>query len=252
MTDAITREHVVVAVENQPAMAAYLACPTKPGAHAAVIVGMELFGVTRHIRNVTDRVAALGYLAIAPDFYHRAESGVELAYDQAGRNKGFELLHQLSREDALQDVQATLRFLRQRPDCQGQVGFLGFSVGGHIGYLAATQLDLAASAIYYAGWLTNTDIELSQPEPTLTLTPGMAKKGGRLMYFVGEHDFLIPAGQREAIASALEQAAVDHEMIVYPGVSHGFFCDERDGYDPVAHDDAWARTRSLFETALRA
>jgi carboxymethylenebutenolidase len=108
MNDAITREHVVVAVKNQPPMGAYLAYPTDPLPRAAVIVGMELFGVTQHIRSVTDRVAALGYLAIAPDFYHRAETGVELPYDQAGRSKGFELLHQLSRDYVLQDVQATL------------------------------------------------------------------------------------------------------------------------------------------------
>lgn len=48
-------------------------------------------------------------------------------------------------------------------------------MGGHVGYLAASQVNLAACALFYAGWLTSTDIELSQPEPTLTLTPGIAK-----------------------------------------------------------------------------
>ncbi len=252
MLETIKRERVDIRVEGATPMGAYLAQPQDPAPRAAVIVGMELFGVNQHIRDITDRVAALGYLAIAPDFYHRSEAGVELSYDQADRNKGFELLHQLGREDALEDVAATLQFLQQRPDCQGRVGFLGFSVGGHIGYLAATQLDLAACAVFYAGWLTNTDVEMSQPEPTLTLTPGIAKNGTRMLYFVGEDDFLINTEQREAISRALTQAKVRHEVIVYPGVGHGFFCDERDSFDAATRDDAWAKTCAMFEAELQA
>lgn len=251
MTDSITRERVVIPVDKQAPMGAYLARPADSETHAAVIIGMELFGVNQHIRNIADRVAGLGYLAIAPDFYHRSESGVELAYDQAGRSKGFELLHQLRREHALQDVEATMQFLRQRSDCQGRIGFLGFSVGGHIAYLAATQLDLATSIIFYAGWLANTDVEMSQPEPTLTLTPGIAQTGTRILYFVGSDDFLVSAEQREAIAQALAQTNVPHEVVVYPGVGHGFFCNERDSFDPEASDDAWTRTRTLLAAELR-
>lgn len=252
MLETIKREHVVIPMEGATPMGAYLAQPQAPAPRAAVMVGMELFGVNQHIREIADRVAALGYLAIAPDFYHRSEASAELSYDQAGRDKGFELLHQLGREDALADVAATLRYLRQRPDCQGRVGFLGFSVGGHIGYLAATRLDLTACAVFYAGWLTNTSVEMSQPEPTLTLTPGIAKTGTRMLYFVGEDDFLVTADQREAISHALTQAKVRHEVIVYPGVGHGFFCDERDSFDAATRDDAWARTCAMFETELHA
>lgn len=246
------RERVTVPVENQASMSAYVARPADTETHAAVIIGMELFGVTQHIREITDRVAALGYLAIAPDFYHRSESDVELSYDQNGRSRGFELLHQLGRADALQDVSATMQYLRQRPDCQDQIGFIGFSVGGHIAYLAATQLDLSASIIFYAGWLDNTEIEMSQPEPTLTLTHGIAKTGARILYFVGEDDFLISADQREAIARTLNEAKVSNELIVYPGVGHGFFCNERDSFDPEASNDAWLRTCALLESALHA
>ena len=241
---------VVIPVDGQRAMSAYLSYPQTQGSYPAVIVGMELFGVTQYIRNVTDRIAALGYLAIAPDFYHRLEPDVELTYDQAGRTKGFELLHQVSRSDALQDVMATMHFLRHRADCSGRIGFLGLSVGGHIGYLVATQLDLAACAIFYAGWLTNTDIELSQPEPTLTLTPGIARQGGQVLYFVGEKDALVLPAQREEIASSLAASKVAHEIVIYPEAQHGFFCEERDTYDPAASADAWNRTLKLFASAL--
>jgi carboxymethylenebutenolidase len=144
-----------------------------------------------------------------------------------------------------------MHFLKQRADFLGRTGFLGLSVGGHIGYLAATQLDLAACVIFYAGWLTNTDIELSQPAPTLTLTPGIARNGGRILFFVGGKDALVTVQQREEIARALEAANVRHEMIVYPEAQHGFFCDERDTFDAVSSKDAWERTIKLFESELR-
>lgn len=250
MAAEIVRERVIVPVDGHPPMRAYLAHPSAPGPYAAVIIGMELFGVTPHIRKVVDRLAERGYLVLAPDFYHRIESGAELTYDPAGRTRGFELLHQVSRGDALHDVQAAMHFLRRRPEFRGRIGFLGFSVGGHIGYLAATQLDLAACALFYAGWLPTREIPLSQPEPTLTLTPGIAHTGARIMYFVGAQDFLVTAVQREQIARALEDAHVRHAMVVYPHAQHGFFCDERDTFDPASRDDAWERTLTLFASEL--
>lgn len=250
MSAEIVRERVMLPLDGQTPMGAYLARPSAPGPYAAVIIGMELFGVTSHIRNVADRLAGKGYLVLAPDFYHRMESGAELKYDQAGRDRGFELLHQVSRADALQDVEAAMHFLQRHPGFRGRVGFLGFSVGGHIGYLAATQLDLAACALFYAGWLPTCEIELSQPNPTLTLTPGITRTGARLIYFVGGKDFLVPSAQREQIVRALEEAQVRHEMVVYPNAQHGFFCDERDTFDSASRDDAWKRTLELFNSEL--
>lgn len=247
----IISEQIAIPVGAGAPMGAYMARPRGSGAYPAVIVGMELFGITHYIRSVADRLAAQGYLAVAPDFYHRAQPGAELSYDQAGRTRGFELLHQVGRADAIQDVRSTIAFLRAQAGCSGKVGFLGLSVGGHIGYLAATQLDLAACAIFYAGWLTSTDIELSQPEPTIALTPGIARQSGRILYLVGERDNLVTPAQRAEIAQALVSANVQHELVIYPEAQHGFFCDERDSFDPAASADAWARTLQLFEAALR-
>lgn len=251
MADNIVSERVAVPGSGDSPLGMYLAAPSAPGRYPAVIVGMELFGVTHHIRNVADRLAADGFVAAALDFYHRSEPGVELSYDQEGRSQGFSLLHRLSRKHAVDDVRSAMAFLRQRPECLPRVGFLGFSVGGHIGYLAATQLDLAASSIFYAGWLTNTEIELSQPEPTITLTRGIRQHDGCLIYFVGADDFLVTADQRDEIAGALQQAGVRHEMVVYPDAGHGFFCDERESFIPRASNDAWERTIAMLSAELR-
>ena len=67
----------------------------------------------------------------------------------------------------------------------------------------------------YGGWLPGTDIPLSQPSPTLDLTPGIT---GRMLYLVGEDD----AAQRDQIRTALGAAGTDHELVSYPGVGHAF------------------------------
>src|SRR4051812_15860321 len=93
----IRTEKVQIPVEGeaQP-MPGYLALPDGPGPHPAVIVIEEIFGVNAHIRDVTERVAREGYVAIAPDVHHRAAPGQELAYDEAGMKKGMELIPKLS------------------------------------------------------------------------------------------------------------------------------------------------------------
>jgi len=130
-----------------------------------VIVAHELFGVTADIRGVVDELARRGHTAIAPAFYHRALPDAELSRDAAGRETGFALLRQLTREQAIADVAATMRFLGNRP-----IAMVGFSFGGHIAYLAATRLDLVATVVLYGGWLTGTEIPLSQPDPTVRAT----------------------------------------------------------------------------------
>jgi carboxymethylenebutenolidase len=214
-----------------------------------VIVAFELFGLTGHIRNMVERIAQLGYVVIAPDFYHRTAPGIELEATADGRARGFQLLHQLTRQQAINDVRAAITHLCETMECS-QIGMVGFSVGGHIAYLAASQFDLKATVVFYPGWLSVQDIPLSQPTPTLALTPGIAQHDGYLLFFVGAHDTLIPAPQRETIAAALQAANVRHEIVTYPDAPHGFFCDERNSFHPVSADDAWQRIRELFAAEL--
>ena len=252
MTKTINSERVSIPVhDRQFSMEAFLAYPTTFTQYPAVIIGMEIFGITDHIQDITNRVAELGYVAIAPDFYHRTEAGANLPYNQEGRTKGLELMNKLKRWEVVQDVKDAIEFLRSRQDVTGNIGFLGFSIGGHIGYLAATQLDIKATACFYAGWITNSDIELSRPEPTVTLTHGISEHDGRLVYFVGEQDSLITAEQLKTMEIALNTARVSHEIIVYAETKHGFFCDQRpETFNETSRNDSWRRVRELFAGEL--
>lgn len=253
MAAPIFEEHIDIPVaEDGSSIDAYLARPEGEGRYPAVIVGMELFGVNEHLCDVTRRVARLGYVAIAPNFYHRTLPKASLPFGEAGRAQGFEHLNALQRDTALHDVRAVLGFLHRNDHVAGPTGFLGFSMGGHIAYLAATQFDIAASAVFYGGWLANTDIALSRPEPTLALTAGIARHGGKLVYFAGGKDHAVTAEQRAQIAEALKAAHVRHELVVYPEAQHGFFCELRETFDEAARDDAWARVQALLKQELAA
>ncbi len=241
----ITQAAIQIPVPGEPAMPAYCARPAagQPQAPTAVIVAHELFGVNPDIRGVADDLAEAGYLAVAPEFYHRdAEPGRWLARDEAGRAEGFALLHKLGRAQALADAAAAMDWLRGQPGA-GRLAMIGFSAGGHLAYLAACQLPLSRVAVLYPGWLPSTDIPLSQPTPTLELTPGIS---GRLLLLVGEDDHLIGASQRAQISQALRGAGADHELVSYPGAGHAFFWPATPQFSEQARQDAWRRILALL------
>ena len=254
MLDAmtVTTERIELPVADGTALPAYLADPAGrgragaragPAARTGVIVAHELFGVNPGIQGVVDRLAGAGYLALAPEFYHRhAAPGRWLERDDAGRAEGFALLHQLRRDQVLADVDAATGWLGSQPGI-GRTAMIGFSAGGHLAYLAACRRPISRTAVIYGGWLPTTDIPLSQPEPTLDLTPGIT---GRILYVVGENDTLIDAGQRAQIGAALTRAGIDHELVVCPGAGHAFFWPGTAAFSPAATDDTWARILGLL------
>jgi len=235
--------NVSIPVSDGTSLPAYLARPAADPAPTGVIVAHELFGVNPDIRGVADDLAGQGYLTIAPEFYHRdAPPGRWLERDDAGRQEGFGYLHRLGREQALADVAAAIGWLRSQPGIE-RVALVGFSAGGHLSYLAACRLPVSRTAVLYGGWLPGTDIPMSQPTPTLELTPGIT---GRLLYLVGDDDMLIDAGQREQIRAALASAGVKHEVVSYPGVGHAFFWPGTPPFDAAARADAWGRVLELL------
>jgi carboxymethylenebutenolidase len=244
---SVLTETVDLATDDGGTMRAYVARPAGQGPFPGVVVGAEIYGITGHVRGVCERLAEMGYVALAPDVHHRTAPWVELAEDEPGLARGFELLHRLTRDDALRDVRAAIDYLRATGS--DRIGMVGLSVGGHLAYLAAAEFDLAAAVIAYGGWIPTTDIPLSQPQPTLTRTPGIT---GRLLVLVGEHDQVISSQQRGQIADALEAADVRHDVVEYAGVGHGFLNDRRDTFDAVASEDAWARIRALLADELVA
>ena len=242
----VVHERVKVPVGSL-SMPAYLARPTAPGTYPAVLVFMEIFGVNHHIRSVADRVAAEGYIALAPDVFHRTAPRIELKYDADGLARGIALMNQVKASEAMADVAGALAYLKGRREVGGRgVGVMGFCFGGHLAYLMACELPVAAAASFYGGGIA-VGAPGNDGPPTVERTP---KIKGRVLCLFGEKDGYIPAEQVTKIKGALATANVRHEVVVYPGGGHGFFCDERADFDATSADDAWKKVTSLFKSEL--
>lgn len=228
-------------------MGAYLARPAH-GSHGAVIVCHQLFGVTPDITDVADRLAGLGYLAIAPDFYHRSGPDIALEATPEGRTRGFELLGQLGRAQVRTDIEATLAWLDGQQHQTSRTALVGMSVGGHIAYYAATQFPLPLAVVLYPTFLTSTDLPLGSPQPTLDLT---AEITGRVLLVVGDQDSIVTAEQRNAITTRLQADKVRHEVVTIPGAGHAFFNQFAPTYHAAATSKSWHHIEQALAAHLR-
>lgn len=232
---------------NGNRMQAYVACPSGAGAWPAVIVFMEIFGVNSHIRSVTERLAAEGYVAIAPNYYHRSTNNLELGYTDRDVSNGRKHKEQTTREGLLVDIRATIQFLQGQKNVapQDRMGCIGFCFGGHVAYIAASMSEIVATASFYGAGIANNSP--GGGEPTVSHTKEI---DGEVLCLFGENDNLISHADTLTIEKALQRAGVRHEIIRYANTGHGFFCDQRESYDPSAAEDAWHRVKVLFHTAL--
>jgi len=242
----IKTERIHINVDGKT-MGGYLARPADSTPRPAVLVFMEIFGVNSHIRDVTERVAREGYVALAPDFFHRTGPGVEYEYDEKGMTEGIKLLGGLKADDLIADARAAISFLKRQNFVKGdKIGAMGFCVGGHVTYLTACETDVKAAASFYGGGIAG-DKGLGGAPSTIGRTN---KITGRILCLFGGKDAHIPMSQVDAIRAALEKNNIRHEVVVYPQADHGFFCDQRGSYDKAAAEDAWAKVKKLFTEEL--
>ena len=199
----------------------YVAAPSgKP--RGGLVVIQEIFGVNRHMRALTDRLAAEGYAALAPALFDRVERNVNVGYDEAGVTKGRAVRQRLGYEEAMRDTAAAVAHLQQF----GKVGIVGYCWGGNVVWLAACRLPVAAAVGYYGGDIAS----------LLNETP----KAPLQLHF-GELDQHITPAAVARIRAAVPKVPVH----TYPA-GHGFNCDERKDYDAASADLARERTLAFF------
>jgi carboxymethylenebutenolidase len=226
---------------------AYLAAPHDQGIFPAIIVIQEIFGVNAHIRDVTDRLAHQGFVAIAPAIYQRLASGFEAGYTPEEVIIGREYKNQTKASELLGDIQATINYLYTQPQVQrGGVGAIGFCFGGHIVYLSATLPEVKATASFYGAGITNWCP--GEEQPTITRTKDIK---GKIYAFFGLEDNSIPVEQIDAIEAELTKHNIEHQIFRYPGADHGFFCDRRASYNEKSALDAWHKVLQLFTDSLK-
>lgn len=224
-TDTITRA-------DGRSFGAYTSEPERPNGQA-VIVLQEIFGVTRHIREVADRFAQDGYLACAPDLFWRMEPGVQLSHSKEDMARAMGFLERYRDEDGLEDIASTAAHLRARPGFAGKVAVAGLCLGGKLAYLAATLPSVDASVAFYG-----VGIEQRLEKAGALRCP--------LMLHFGDQDRYVPQAARSQIEQAVQGRGV--EMHVYPGADHGFYTRGAESDMTLARE----RTNAFLQRALQA
>ncbi|MHA6760965.1 dienelactone hydrolase family protein [Streptacidiphilus sp. PAMC 29251] len=239
-------------VEIAAGFAGYAARPAGPEAAGAVVVLPELFGLNADIRGVVERLAAEGYAVVAPDIHWRREPRAALPYGAAGRDRGFELLRAIDRAEVLADIDAA-RLAAARHAPNGRAAVVGFSFGGHLAVLAATTLPFALAVSAYGGWTVHGGIPVAEPRPPMTDAPLIAANGTFVLGFYGDQDHAVPVSEVKEIEALLGDAEAAHEIVLIPGVHHGFLCEARpDDYDARAAALTWAKINETLHGQLAA
>jgi carboxymethylenebutenolidase len=194
-----------------------------------LVVVQEIFGVNHHIRAVCDRLAALGYVAVAPAVFDRFVRDFECGYtpDEIAHARSY--LGNLNWEHMMADIAAGVGDLKG----SGPLGVIGFCMGGTAAFLAAGRIPgLSAAVAYYGGMIG----KFADEKPKCPLQ----------MHF-GERDEGIPMSTVDEIKKKQPQA----ETYVYPGAAHGFYCDERASYNKDAAALAWSRTQEFLSKHMK-
>ena len=214
--------------------------PVGDGPWPGVVVLHEALGLTRDIRQQADRLAAAGYLAVAPDLF--SDGGLvrclKRTFTALARGEG----------QAVEDVLSVRRWLAGRDDCTGRVGIIGFCMGGGFALLLAAR-GFDASAPNYG------------PVPRdLSALDGACPVVGSY----GARDRMLPRRTPEDLEAALAERGVPHDIKVYDGVGHSFLNRHNAGpfsvlekvtglhYDADVAQDAWDRILRTFDEHLRA
>lgn len=209
-------------------LGAYRADPTS-SPKGAIVVIQEIFGVNSHIRNICDRLANEGYVAVAPAIFDRIEPNFQSGYSPDEVAVARKFVANPDWTAMLRDTQAAIDAVKS----DGPVGIIGFCLGGSVAYAAATKLTgLKAAVGYYGG----AAVRFADDKPTVPTQ----------LHF-GEKDSGIPLTDVEAIKAKRPEV----EIHIYPGAQHGFGCDERASYDKVSSDLAWKRSLAFFAAHLK-
>lgn len=199
------------------------------GKGPGLVLFQEIFGVNAHIQGVAEQYALDGFVVLAPDLFWRQQPKVQLGYEGDERNRGIEMMKELTGPELESDIKATVAALRARPETAGRkAGAIGYCLGGRLAYIAAATTDLDAAVAYYGGGIHD------QLDRAASIKCPM-------QFHYAEKDDNIPMTAVEKVRATMMGKRA--EVFIYPGAHHGFNCWDRGSYDP--RSAAIAHGRSL-------
>ncbi|OYQ62060.1 carboxymethylenebutenolidase [Pseudanabaena sp. SR411] len=235
----MTSQTVTIPALSKGSFSAYLAAPsTQP--RAGIVLIQEVLGVNKNMRQTADDFAKAGYLAIVPDLYWRLEPNVQLDPEEEDQwARAFKLLQAFDLDSGVEDLKATLSFLRQYPSSTGKVGkvgSVGFCLGGKLAYFMATRSDADANVSYYG-----VEIDKNLAEATKIQKP-------LILHISANDEYVSPSAQ-----TTIQQGLKDNPFVTiyrYEGVNHGFGRVGSSAYRKEAAELASDRTLAFLRQHL--
>lgn len=209
---------------------AWISVPEGKDKYPGVIVIHENRGLVPHIRDVNNRMAMEGFVALAPDALS------PLGGTPEDQDKGREMIGQLDREETIKNFVAAVKYLKTHPRTTGKVGCTGFCWGGAMtNQVAVNSPDLDAAVPYYG----------TPPAPE-----DVPKIKAKVMAHFAGNDERINAGI-PAFEEAMKKAGIEYQIFIYEGTQHAFNNDTSERYNKDAADLAWKRTTDFFKESLK-
>jgi len=206
----------------------YISRPAS-GDGIGVIVIQEWWGLVPHIKEVCDRFAAEGYVALAPDMYHGAEAK---SPDEAGK-----MMMAMRIDEAEKDLRGAVKYLVDHSS-GGKVGTVGFCMGGALSLYAASKNPQVGACVIYYGIHPN-------------IKPDLDNLQAPVLGFYAERDGYVTPAVVHELESQLKQHGKSAEMHIYPGTDHAFFNDTRkEVYNEAAAKDSWRRMLEFYREHL--
>lgn len=231
--DGLIIEESMIPNGAEKPLPAFVARPKGNGRHATIIVCNEIFGIHAYIKDVCKRLARLGYVAVAPDFFYR--SGVNLPALTDFKDI-IPVVQKATPDQVDGDVRATTDWIKTRSFANGKkIGITGFCWGGAVVWRSAmVDADIKAGVAWYG-----------------QLKPLIARAGelkAPVLGLYGALDKGIPQTDVDAMRAALKAAGkTGSDIHVYANAPHGFHADYRDSYVETDAKDGWARMLAHFK-----
>ena len=216
---------------NGKTAAGYLAAPAS-GSGPGVIVLQEWWGLVDHIKDVADRLAAAGFVALAPDLYHGAST---TSPDDAGK-----LMMALDIARVEEDLRGAIAHLLSRAEVtSARVGTVGFCMGGQLSLYAACENAAVGACVVFYGI-----------HPSVTLN--LSTLGAPVLGFFAERDTFVPPAAARQLEADLTGAGKRADVTIFDGADHAFFNDTRPEVYHAAHAaTCWSRMLAFFREHVR-
>ncbi len=220
-------------------MPAYRARPAAGPAPPVVLVVHEIFGVHEYVKDVCRRLAAEGYLALAPDLYRRhGDVSKWTSVDDVINN----VVRHVPDSEVLADLDGALAFAGEEGGDASRVAIVGFCWGGRIVWLYAAHSPVLKAGAAWYGRLAG-DPRDETPRHPLEVA---AELRAPVLGLYGGADSGIPQQDVDTMRARLAAAGGKSEIIVFPGAPHGFHADYRPSYRELAAAEGWRRMLAWF------